>query len=196
MLQDFHATREEGEIRYRIGNLLFEFPLAHGSVNTMTQTIAIIRQYVESDRDQLCDCFAALQDYERNFEPRRIPGAEIADNYVSDLLTHCREKNGKIFVATLSDKVVGFSCVFTEEMLDEVLNGPNHKVAYVSDLFVKEELRGSGAGKALMIETEKFAKQSGAMSMVLNVLADNQSSRQFYSRVGFKEYEVKLAKEL
>ena len=188
--------RTPSSIRHRRRNQSRRPFQSRGVIDHMKQVKAIIREYTESDREQLCNCFAELQDYERQFEPNRRPGVELADKYVSGLLKHCNKTNGKILVAIVSNQVVGFSCVFAEEVLDEVLNEPNCKVAYLSDLYVKQELRGSGLGKQLMVETESYARKCGATSIMLNVLADNQSSRQFYARLGYADYELKLTKSL
>lgn len=154
----------------------------------------MIRLYRESDKANIIECLTALQDYEHEFEPRRLPGSSIADSYVDTLLSKCDREHGAIFVAEEDQRVVGFVCVFPYEPFDPGLNEPA-TVALISDVIVLPEFRGKGIGKELMGAAESFAKESGADQVSLFVLANNPA-RLFYRQNGYSEYYVKLIKPL
>ena len=55
---------------------------------------------------------------------------------------------------------------------------------FLEDLFVKEEYRGKGIGKALMKQLAKIALQRGAKRLDWYVLEDNKSGSRFYKHLG------------
>lgn len=55
---------------------------------------------------------------------------------------------------------------------------------YLEDLYVKPECRGFGLGLALLNETAKIAKESGAIRMDWQVLDWNSSAVEFYENQG------------
>ncbi|HVI50000.1 MAG TPA: GNAT family N-acetyltransferase [Candidatus Sulfotelmatobacter sp.] len=77
----------------------------------------------------------------------------------------------------------------------------------IHDLFIEEEARGSGAGKALVTAAAKLAAERGACRLDVNVLNWNEKARRFYESLGFnaltdwmphrldREAMLKLAKD-
>jgi GNAT superfamily N-acetyltransferase len=55
----------------------------------------------------------------------------------------------------------------------------------VHDLFVEEDARGVGAGRALLSAAAKLASERGCCRMDVNVLAWNTAARKFYETLGF-----------
>lgn len=58
-------------------------------------------------------------------------------------------------------------------------------ILYVSTLFVEEEHRGKGIGKALLKETEKQAKKLGANMIRLDTF--DWQGREFYLALGYEQ---------
>lgn len=56
----------------------------------------------------------------------------------------------------------------------------------VHDLFVLEDHRRSGAGRALLAAAARVAETSGCCRMDVNVLAWNEAARRFYASLGFR----------
>ncbi len=60
---------------------------------------------------------------------------------------------------------------------------------WLEDVFVPEELRGSGVGSALLGRLAKIALEKGCARMEWTCLDWNEPSRQFYFRLGAKAME-------
>ena len=66
---------------------------------------------------------------------------------------------------------------------------------YVSNVAVYPEFRGKGIGKALMLEAERLAKESGAERIVLDVETDNERAIAIYKKLGYsveREHSLEL----
>jgi GNAT superfamily N-acetyltransferase len=59
----------------------------------------------------------------------------------------------------------------------------------IHDLFVREEARGLGAGKALVASLGDIARQRGCCRIDVNVLDWNDRARTFYAALGFAHNE-------
>ena len=59
----------------------------------------------------------------------------------------------------------------------------------IHDLFVREEARGSGAGKALVTRLSDIARERGCCRIDVNVLDWNERARAFYASLGFAHNE-------
>jgi GNAT superfamily N-acetyltransferase len=55
----------------------------------------------------------------------------------------------------------------------------------IHDLFVSEDARGAGTGRALLIAAAELATEWGCCRMDVNVLAWNTRARAFYETLGF-----------
>ena len=56
---------------------------------------------------------------------------------------------------------------------------------YLQDLYVDDDLRGSGLGRRLLAATAAAAIADGATHLRLSVAADNAAARRFYQHLGF-----------
>ena len=59
----------------------------------------------------------------------------------------------------------------------------------IHDLFVREEARGLGAGKALVTRLADIARERGCCRVDVNVLDWNERARAFYGALGFAHNE-------
>lgn len=89
------------------------------------------------------------------------------------------------FIAEEQEELVAYAAVHWIPFL--LLQGPE---AYVTELFVHPQSRGSGAGRALLQEIEKQARARGCHRLGLINFKDSLSyQRRFYAKSGFKERE-------
>jgi GNAT superfamily N-acetyltransferase len=58
------------------------------------------------------------------------------------------------------------------------------KLLYVVDLYVEEDFRGHGAGRALMQEAAAIARREGAGGLIWTVYFANEAAAGFYKRIG------------
>jgi GNAT superfamily N-acetyltransferase len=70
------------------------------------------------------------------------------------------------------------------------------RVGYVSTVVVSASAAGAGVGRRLMRGAEEWARQQGCGVMTLEVFAQNAAARAVYTRLGYQEQTLKLAKPL
>lgn len=66
---------------------------------------------------------------------------------------------------------------------------------YVSNVAVYPEFRGRGIGKALMLEAERLAMESGAKRIALDVEMENEIAIAVYQKLGYsveREHSIEL----
>jgi ribosomal protein S18 acetylase RimI-like enzyme len=91
--------------------------------------------------------------------------------------------------------VIGFVCVWARVPPEDPAEDPS-PYAFVSDLVVRAEHRGSGWGRRLLDEAERYARSKGLARIKVGVLARNRIARRLYSRSGFEDYHLQLQKRL
>ncbi len=155
----------------------------------------MIRAYQPADQEQVEQCIIALQDFERALEPDRVEGASVARRYLLDLLETCQKQSGQLFVAEVDGRVAGFVCIWMEPEPEGYLTSLAN-YAYISDLIVLPSYRRQALGRTLLARAEKFAVQQGARALRINALARNARAWALYIKVGFRDYEIRLLKDL
>lgn len=159
----------------------------------------MIREYKDSDFDELRRLFSLLQDYERDIEPLRLPADQMVDAYMAELFKQMEKYQGKIYLSVIhegtEEQVTGYISLYGRQEFDDDLNHPAW-IGYVTDLIVVPEHRKSGAAQELMKAAEDYARSCGAIALTLNVLGDNKPARRFYEKSGFKDYQLRLRKDL
>lgn len=154
-----------------------------------------IREFIESDSEQLLLCIIELQEHERALEPLHRHGSEMAEEYFAFMRQQCLQKKGKIFVAVIDEALVGFSCVWFEEQFEEILAYPTRS-AYISDLIVTQKSRGKGVGSSLMARAEAYAIEHDTPLLKIGVLSRNQSAVELYRKLGYRDYAITLVKKI
>ena len=101
-------------------------------------------------------------------------------------------------VTSLPEPYVGF-LAFTDSgepvgMIDARVRNyaegaPNLAAAYVEDLWVAAEHRGSGVATALLEEVERWAREQGLDWLGSDATIDNQASHGWHRASGFEEIE-------
>jgi ribosomal protein S18 acetylase RimI-like enzyme len=67
---------------------------------------------------------------------------------------------------------------------------------WVWDVRVDEPFRGRGFGRQAMLLAEELARTNDAVSIGLNVFADNTVARNLYASLGYRESSVHMRKEV
>ena len=159
----------------------------------MNMTIRAYNRH--TDARQLRRCVIGLQEFERQLDPRMPSGESIADDYLVEMFMQCRQFAGSVFVCEQGEKLAGYITVHTKYVSEDIDDGPR-EFGFISDVFVDEQFRGCGIGKALLSHAENHARENGASAMVIGVLASNNQAKSLYLAMGFKEFAIKLEKKL
>jgi aminoglycoside 6'-N-acetyltransferase I len=91
-----------------------------------------------------------------------------------------------VFVVERNDGTLGG---FLELSVRNYAEGCTGATPYIESWFVDEDLRGAGAGRALMAAAEEWARAHGHTEVASDALLDNQASHAAHRALGFEEVE-------
>ncbi|WP_222919169.1 GNAT family N-acetyltransferase [Natrinema sp. SYSU A 869] len=100
--------------------------------------------------------------------------------------------NDGLLVARLDGAIIGFASVSIERGTLEL----DTTRGLLSNIYVEPAYRNRGIGTALLEAAEDSLVQRGADTMLLEVMADNESAQQFYRRKGYDEFRVTMGRSL
>ena len=136
-----------------------------------------IRTATRADSRPLVDLIIGLAKFER-LEP---PDVEARSRLVKDIF---KKRLVRVFVASQRGKLVGYALYFFT--YSSFLARPT---LYLEDIFVKEQSRREGIGKALFLRCIKEAARQRCGRMEWQVLTWNRKAMSFYSKLGAKKIE-------
>ena len=153
-----------------------------------------IRSYRDDDVEVVRRLIVELQDSLRGIDSHLPRGEAMADAYLAYTFECCRTQDGRVLVAEVDDRIVGFATILTRVPFD-VPDGPSGHFAYLMDLVVHAPFRGHGVGSALMAAVEEDARSVGALEFRTTVLHGNRAVN-LYRRSGMADYSLTLRKRL
>lgn len=68
--------------------------------------------------------------------------------------------------------------------------------AEITEMFVEEDFRRKGIGRALLAQAEEMARQAGARQMLILTDFYNDVAQSLYRAMGYTHYDIALSKEL
>lgn len=143
----------------------------------------------------LRECLIELQDFERAIDSRMPRGADIADEYIPEMMVRCRECKGKIFVAEIAGEVAGYTTVLAKVTSDEPTDA-GVEYGFISDLVVLEKYRRQGLGRRLLEAAETYSRSCDVQWLRIGFLAGNQAAIDLYRSAGFSNLYQELEKDL
>jgi GNAT superfamily N-acetyltransferase len=149
---------------------------------------ASLRRLDAKEIEALAPAFeqAYAEDLERDGGfPRDAARRKAAD----DVRRLFADTSALVYAIQENSRDVGRLCV-GERQLQE------RRVLWVWDVFVDEEHRGRGLGRAAMQLVEDEARRLGLSRVELNVFGGNDAARGLYRSLGYQESAVSMAKDL
>lgn len=137
-----------------------------------------IREATQSDLDGLARLNAIFNDSDETAE-------RIAHRLASP---SCLEMP---IIAELENQIIGFAGL---RIVPYLFYAGTH--AELTELFVEENYRRKGVGNALVEYAEHVARERNAEELILHTSQDNQGGREFYTAMGFEEWEIVMGKSL
>ncbi|HSZ86421.1 MAG TPA: GNAT family N-acetyltransferase [Puia sp.] len=136
---------------------------------------AIIQKAKESDIEDLSGLFNLYRIfYKKNAD------IETAKKF---LLERIQKKESIIFIATIENKIVGFTQLYP------LFSSLSMKRSWLlNDLFILEEFRGKGISKQLIDAAKQLAKQTNAAGIMLETEKANTVGNKLYPSSGFVLY--------
>jgi GNAT superfamily N-acetyltransferase len=144
----------------------------------VTDSTTTVRMATADDASTILRFIRGLAEFER--EP-----ASVVKTTEADLIRDGFGERPRFEVLIAEDEgaPIGFALFFMNYSTWEGTAG-----LYIEDLFVAEEARGTGAGRALMAAAAAVAKERGCARLELSVL-DWNPARAFYERLGMSHQE-------
>ncbi len=156
-----------------------------------------VREARPEDRPALVGFMAAFQDFERELEPNRAPGAEMAERHLAALEAWAAEHpGGGVLVAEAETALAGFIIFGVEQEFGAYVPEETRSVGRISDLWVEPASRGRGIARALIAAAEGRLRTAGLKRVEITAVAGNAGALRLYRALGYGPYHVTLAKRL
>jgi GNAT superfamily N-acetyltransferase len=152
-----------------------------------------VRRAVAEDARTIAQFAIKLILQHQNYDPRRFSRLSSIEGAEWFYGSRTKIKDEAVLVAELEGKIVGFAYIEYEaknyaEMLENA--------AWLHDIYVDETARGSRAGKLLIEESIKIAKELGAEKLMLTAAQHNEFARNFFEHNGFRTTMVEMMLDL
>lgn len=162
-----------------------------------------IRPCEERDQDWLLQCEVALQEHELAIaDPRlaqsRLPALPATHDYLKLLWETLAENQGVMLIGEMDGVRAGLVAGHVVHAPWPMETSDSCHYAYVSDIYVAPQARGSGLAQALIDAlAEHLRKVAPELTRLrINVLAANAIARGAYEKAGFVPYEVMYERKL
>jgi GNAT superfamily N-acetyltransferase len=159
-------------------------------------TFRIRKARLPDDKPTILSFIMRLQRFEQAFEPDRRLDSSVAEEFYAVLIERIARRNGRMMIAERAAREpLGWAAAWEDE--NEVyVHAEERTFGYIAELYVNEEARGRGIGKALIVACEDWARERGLKMMMIGVLAKNPGAHGVYRSAGFADYATILRKYL
>ncbi|MCK4245471.1 MAG: GNAT family N-acetyltransferase [Candidatus Omnitrophica bacterium] len=152
-----------------------------------------IRKATIKDFERLKDIKIKSKIWERKYNKSLKPIDEVKKRYFYYLKRDLTFKDRAIFIAVKNDKIIGM-------VLGKIVNTLSiikfEKRGYISNLYILPRYRRKGIAKKLVRELIEWFRANNIKSLRLEVYSKNKPALNIYHKSGFKEYAIKMKKDL
>jgi GNAT superfamily N-acetyltransferase len=126
--------------------------------------------------------FEHLEEVSKLFDQYRVFYKQPSDSEAARAFMQERfqKKDSTVFVACNNGLMVGYTQLFPSFSSVSM-----KRVWILNDLFVQEAHRKKGAAKLLMSAAENFARETGAVRIILSTQASNIAAQPLYESLGY-----------
>lgn len=133
----------------------------------------IIRKATHEDVAQVASLFDAYRQFYA-----QTPDIALATKFIGDRM---KNKESMIFVAENAGELVGFCQLYPTFCSVEAA-----RIMVLYDLFVTKTARKTGAGRALMLAAQEYAKQNGFARLDLSTAKTNINAQALYESLDWQ----------
>lgn len=142
-----------------------------------------VRRATRDDAAKIAEFAVALADQHTGYDPSRFTRVITTEGAEWFYGSRTEAENSVVLVAEIDDAIVGFAYMTYEPVLYSELAT---KAAWLDDIYLIPEARGTGAGRELLEGVRNEAKRFGADKVLLSVSEKNAIGQQFFERNGFR----------
>ena len=121
------------------------------------------------------------------------PLKETREKYLEYLKTDLTRQWRAIFIAIEDDKIVG---MVMGKRYNTISISKYKRKGYISNLYIDKDCRKKGIGGKLILHTLKWLKKQGVPHTTVEIHIKNQAAKNLYCKLGFKDYTIKLTKNI
>lgn len=121
------------------------------------------------------------------------PLKDTKKKYLDYLKTDLTRQWRAVFVAVGDGKIVG---MIIGKRYNAISISRFKRKGYMSNLYVDKIYRKRGIGKKLLIHTLKWLKKKGVRHVSLEIHTKNSAAQNLSRKIGFKDYTIKLTKNI
>lgn len=158
-------------------------------------TVSVRPARLPEEASALTGFIAGLQKFEHAFEPNRRTDPLVGHDYFRMLMKRVEDRDGRVLVAECDGELLGWVVTLVDEGEIYVVEN-QRRTGFIAELFVVEDARGMGVGRALIAAAETSFKVRGLPIASIAVLAGNKRAREVYEAAGFEAYTIFLRKKL
>jgi len=105
------------------------------------------------------------------------------------ILKMIRSKNGLVLIAEFEKEIAGYLIIFIKKNIPIF---KLEKLAEITDVYIKEEFRGTGISNKLRDEILNWCKIKKISSITLDMLPNNIHAKMIYEKWGFTEFLIEM----
>lgn len=153
-----------------------------------------VRRALKEDCERIVkELWKPFMEYCSNLDEFSSLDREAETIFYNHLCTFVSDPNNVVFLAEDTPNIVGYVKA-TKTSRSPVYE--TRLVGEISDVFVKPEYRKSGIGYQLVEKAEEWFRENGLDLAWLKVHSGNELGKDFWERVGYKDYMVEKMKKL
>jgi GNAT superfamily N-acetyltransferase len=153
----------------------------------------IVRRATKEDADKVAEFSVALAEQHIGYDSVRFSRLITREGAEAFYAARTEDKNAAVLLAEVDKHIVGFAYMEYEPVLYAELAT---KVAWLHDIFVEADSRGTGAGQELLKAVSNEARESGANKVLLTVSLKNPTAQLFFERNGFRTTMLEMMLEI
>lgn len=151
-----------------------------------------IRAADRNDLPFITDLAGKMVDYHRSLDEYYKP-LSTYKNLEKELAEELADKDSLFLVVEKDNKIVGY---FRGAIEPAPAYTSPKKIGVIYDIYIAEEYRKRGIGEALMKEVLEWFELKNIKNIELSVDARNIAAINFWKKMGFFEYKLRLRRDI
>jgi len=152
-----------------------------------------IRKATIKDYDELFQLKLESKEEERKWNKQLQPIKKVRSYYAKYLKNDLESKWRRVFVAIEKKEIVGLITCKTYRTL--YIAGYK-RVGYISNLYIKKGVRRKGVAEKLIKTATAWFKKRKAEQIGLEIYENNSAAISLYKKLKFKNYSIKMRKNI